>query len=326
MYYTPLHVYVVQVTTFPCTLSQQACVKKHIMLELDAEQPTAPVQSTPLQETQQDKPPAPAPTFQYAVTFKTGSSFGASTAATVSIELMGSTGTWWKPETLGESQEFPKNPFESKQTDTFLVTSPKELGPLQKVRVSHDGTGALADWQLEGMQVRNVATGAMYVFPCQHAWLKKGKPLAVHVAIPPAVTQLEKKPEEAAKKQPDLPSSPAAVGKESPKPPSSPAASLKPAPKPASTTGSPKPAASPAASIQNSPGPPSKPPSASVKVPNPPPSAAPVASTPPGAGPPSVASTPRSTAKPAAAKQVAPNKVTPAAKPAPAKAAATAKR
>jgi len=112
------------------------------------------------------------------IMFKTGMSMGSGTDANVSLELLGSTGKWWRPKALGKSQENPGNPFESGKMDSFIVESEMDLGEILKVRIVHDGKGWGDQWQLAALHVTQVDLKRTWEFTCgDGVWLKKNTPI-----------------------------------------------------------------------------------------------------------------------------------------------------
>ena len=49
-----------------------------------------------------------------------------------------------------------------------------DIGPLKKVRVTHDAKGSRKEWFLERIEMTNMKTKKQYVFVCQE-WLSKTK-------------------------------------------------------------------------------------------------------------------------------------------------------
>mgnify|MGYP001250920469 CR=1 FL=1 len=105
----------------------------------------------------------------YEVLVRTGSRPGAGTKANVYIELIGDSGRSsgarllrhaWRPHFRRASQ------------DVFIVTTPKDLGTIEAVRVWHDNA-ADGSWFLNRMRVRNLNSQTVRVFPCGQ-WLSLG--------------------------------------------------------------------------------------------------------------------------------------------------------
>jgi hypothetical protein len=139
---------------------------------------------------------------EYEISILTGTGRGAGTDATVSVALRAKQG-WVELPQLGASREHPKNPFEAKQTDTFVVVASQgELGELSELRIGHDGGGLLSTWQLMEVKVCHRLSGAMWLFPAvgtfgeKGIWLKKNvqKQLKAQkvkaAALPPPVVPL----------------------------------------------------------------------------------------------------------------------------------------
>ena len=111
---------------------------------------------------------------EYEIAITTGTGRGAGTDATVSVALRGEKG-WVELPQLGASREHPKNPFEAKQTDTFVVVASQgELGELSELRIGHDGAGMLSNWQLMEVKVCHTLTGAAWLFPAMGTFGEKG--------------------------------------------------------------------------------------------------------------------------------------------------------
>lgn len=112
----------------------------------------------------------PANLTPYEIRVVTGQLKDAGTDAGVHIILFGE---------YGNSGQFeldnPSNNFEQGKTDTFVsppLSRPdmKDIGNLQKVRVSHDSSGKYSGWYLESVTVQNQITGQSWLFPCRR-WL-----------------------------------------------------------------------------------------------------------------------------------------------------------
>jgi hypothetical protein len=112
----------------------------------------------------------PATQTPYEIKFVTGQLESAGTDAGVHIILFGEYGN------TGQFQiDNRSNNFERGQTDTFVsppVSRPnmKDLGDLQKIRISHDSYGEKSGWFLETVTVINQAIHQSWDFPC-HSWL-----------------------------------------------------------------------------------------------------------------------------------------------------------
>ncbi|MDF0665813.1 MAG: PLAT/LH2 domain-containing protein [Nitrospira sp.] len=132
----------------------------------------------------------PAKLTPYEIRVVTGQLEGAGTDATVYIILFGE---------YGNSGQFeldnPSNNFERGKTDTFVsppVSRPdmKDLGDLQKVRVSHDSGGESPEWYLDTVTVQNQTTGQSWLFPC-HRWLNSVQGTSVELLPDTKLTTYE---------------------------------------------------------------------------------------------------------------------------------------
>ena len=74
----------------------------------------------------------------------TGDKKGAGTDANVSITIFGKSGQTDKLPLKSKS----KNVFERNQSDIFTMKA-KCVGPMTKIRIEHDNSGAAAGWYLE---------------------------------------------------------------------------------------------------------------------------------------------------------------------------------
>ena len=74
----------------------------------------------------------------------TGDKKGAGTDANVSITIFGKSGQTDKLPLKSKS----KNVFERNQSDIFTIKA-KCVGPMTKIRIEHDNSGAAAGWYLE---------------------------------------------------------------------------------------------------------------------------------------------------------------------------------
>ncbi|ELT98105.1 hypothetical protein CAPTEDRAFT_225952 [Capitella teleta] len=107
----------------------------------------------------------PLPVTKYQVKTVTGDKRGAGTDAKVYVNLIGKNGDSGK-RPLNISQR-SSNKFESGKTDEFSLEA-VDLGEIEKLVVSHNGTGVGSGWYLEEVIV--VCEGEEMVFPC-HNWL-----------------------------------------------------------------------------------------------------------------------------------------------------------
>merc|ERR1712096_199457 len=85
---------------------------------------------------------------KYIVTVKTGDKFGAGTDANVYIQLFGESG-----ETVEMKLDNAKDNFETGKTDNFSLDMPN-VGPLKRVVLRHDNSGASSGWFCESVSVR----------------------------------------------------------------------------------------------------------------------------------------------------------------------------
>ncbi|KAL2100047.1 hypothetical protein ACEWY4_004441 [Coilia grayii] len=94
---------------------------------------------------------SPLPLMKYRVVLHTGTVFGAGTDACVFICLygdLGDTGDRYVFQSLTNG-----NKFEKGKADEFLIEA-VSLGPLRRIRISHDGTGAGSGWFLDKITIR----------------------------------------------------------------------------------------------------------------------------------------------------------------------------
>ncbi|XP_059150632.1 lipoxygenase homology domain-containing protein 1-like isoform X2 [Physella acuta] len=106
---------------------------------------------------------------KYEVVVVTGDEKGAGTNANVSITIFGSNGNTGKRPLTKPL----KNLFEKNQTDKFQLEA-LDLGELTKVKIEHDNSGFRPAWYLDRVEVVNMATNKISVFPC-NKWLAKDK-------------------------------------------------------------------------------------------------------------------------------------------------------
>jgi hypothetical protein len=107
----------------------------------------------------------------YNILVKTGNQPGAGTDANVYIILYGESEDTGKVQ-LATSRT-NKNKFESNNTDEFTVEA-VDIGPIKKIKISHDNKGGFAGWFLEYIIVDTPLLGTRQVFSCNR-WLDKGK-------------------------------------------------------------------------------------------------------------------------------------------------------
>ena len=65
------------------------------------------------------------------------------------------------------------NLFEKGQRDVFTLEA-LDLGQLKRLRIEHDNKGFGAGWMLDKIEVTNLESSEMIVFPCNQ-WLDKKK-------------------------------------------------------------------------------------------------------------------------------------------------------
>ncbi|XP_078473113.1 lipoxygenase homology domain-containing protein 1 [Lampetra planeri] len=112
-----------------------------------------------------DSPPCSA---VYEVVTATGDVRGAGTDANVFVTLFGESGISPKLHLSSKS----KDAFERCKTDIFRLKT-NNIGPLKKIRIEHDNTGASASWYLERVTVTDVNRPHLrYYFPCGQ-WLSR---------------------------------------------------------------------------------------------------------------------------------------------------------
>ncbi|KAH9519113.1 Lipoxygenase y domain-containing protein 1 [Bulinus truncatus] len=90
-------------------------------------------------------------TIPYEVTIWTGDKKGAGTDANVFLQMYGKSGKTQEIQLRNKSDNFEQN-----QMDKFKVEAP-DLGPLQKIRIGHDGVGMMSGWYLEKMCIQREA-------------------------------------------------------------------------------------------------------------------------------------------------------------------------
>ena len=124
----------------------------------------------------------------YHLTFKTGGGAHASTDAQVFVKIMGSLGTTERLKLRSE-----KAHFERGQTDTFHLSDLPDVGHLEFLEVSTDGTGRgflgltghSPNWHLEWVTVTSASMQRNFHFPCG-TWFddKAGRRKRLEVAAP----------------------------------------------------------------------------------------------------------------------------------------------
>ncbi|KAF5839075.1 Lipase/lipooxygenase [Dunaliella salina] len=105
----------------------------------------------------------------YQVTCITGNDDGAGTDAKVYINIFGDKG-----QTGNITLDEPgRSSFARGQTDVFRFGA-KNVSPMSKIVIGHDGSGSRAGWQLAKVVVENVTTGESLIFEANR-WLDEGK-------------------------------------------------------------------------------------------------------------------------------------------------------
>ena len=107
--------------------------------------------------------PVPVPPSNYfEIKIVTGDRMYAGTDANIYVTLFGSLGTCPEIQATGS--------FERDDTDYTVVTCPKNVGNIVKIRVRHDDSGTASGWYLADVRVTNRDTGVYWVFHA-HRWL-----------------------------------------------------------------------------------------------------------------------------------------------------------
>ncbi|NXA53841.1 PKDRE protein, partial [Nothocercus julius] len=102
----------------------------------------------------------------FVVTLYTGSRLGAGTTADVFLQLVGQDGT--SDVHCLRHPHFPS--FHQGSTDTFLLTTKKDLGDICTLRVWHNNKGPSPSWFLSRAKVENLYTKKTWYFMCRK-WL-----------------------------------------------------------------------------------------------------------------------------------------------------------
>lgn len=103
----------------------------------------------------------PTDRFRYEVTVYTGR-MGRSTTSNISMILYGELSES-HPVTLIDKE---RPVFESGSVDSFFVTVPQALGPLNYIRIWHDNSGSWPAWYLNQVIIRDIDTDERFVFLC----------------------------------------------------------------------------------------------------------------------------------------------------------------
>lgn len=108
--------------------------------------------------TRMDNPFEPPVHPSYVLTVKTASGLAAGTDAYLTFELRGSNG---KLATTIDA--FPVGLFESAQTDRVTLIG-KDVGTIQELVLSQDGSGSMPDWSVETVQVQKSGSATVSSF------------------------------------------------------------------------------------------------------------------------------------------------------------------
>ena len=106
----------------------------------------------------------PSDPYRYELTLWTGMRRNAGTKSKVSIIVYGD-------ESDSEAralEDTDRNPFQRGSQDTFLLTTPNDLGTIQYIRIWHDNVGG--SWFLSRIMVIDLQTEERYYFICNR-WL-----------------------------------------------------------------------------------------------------------------------------------------------------------
>uniref|UniRef100_A0A8C4J5U9 Polycystin family receptor for egg jelly n=1 Tax=Dromaius novaehollandiae TaxID=8790 RepID=A0A8C4J5U9_DRONO len=106
----------------------------------------------------------------FLVTLYTGSRLGAGTKADVFLQLIGQDGT--SDVHCLQHPHFPS--FRQGSTDTFLLTTKRDLGDICSLRVWHNNKGPSPSWFLSRAKVENMYTKKIWFFICRK-WLALDK-------------------------------------------------------------------------------------------------------------------------------------------------------
>ncbi|KAL9957104.1 hypothetical protein ACROYT_G038703 [Oculina patagonica] len=106
----------------------------------------------------------PTDPYRYELTLWTGMRRNAGSKSKVSIIMYGD-----EQDSEARALEDPdRNPFQRGSQDTFLLTTPFDLGTIQYIRIWHDNTGG--SWFLSRIMVIDLQTDERYYFICNR-WL-----------------------------------------------------------------------------------------------------------------------------------------------------------
>ena len=85
----------------------------------------------------------------------------------MSCIIVGDNGSDSGPNVLRDPD---RNPFQPGNVNSFLISVPNSLGPIDYVRVWHDNYGHYPSWRLEKMTIRDCQTNQIWYFIC-NKWL-----------------------------------------------------------------------------------------------------------------------------------------------------------
>ncbi|CAK8676643.1 unnamed protein product [Clavelina lepadiformis] len=105
----------------------------------------------------------------YEVTLFTGNVQGSGTDCVIHLSIYGAKGT--APDIVIRKSEEAGILFERGSVDVANIEI-DDIAPLKMIRLSHDGKGQRPSWFCEKVELRNLDSGKVTVFPCD-AWLSK---------------------------------------------------------------------------------------------------------------------------------------------------------
>lgn len=106
---------------------------------------------------------------KYEVAVFTADVLHAGTDANVTIVLYGENGDTG-PRRLSKKMV---NLFERGQKDCFIIEA-LDLGQLKRLRIEHDNKGLGAGWMLDKVEITNLESSEVTIFPCNQ-WFDKKK-------------------------------------------------------------------------------------------------------------------------------------------------------
>uniref|UniRef100_A0A3Q2Z1R5 Lipoxygenase homology PLAT domains 1 n=1 Tax=Hippocampus comes TaxID=109280 RepID=A0A3Q2Z1R5_HIPCM len=107
----------------------------------------------------------------YQVSVRTGDMYKAGTDANVFLTIYGDLGDTGERK-LSRSDN-NRNKFKRGEVDKFTIEA-VDLGQVFKIRIRHDNSMIGADWFLDQVEVLDVDTEEVYIFPCK-CWLAKDR-------------------------------------------------------------------------------------------------------------------------------------------------------